>query len=79
MRVRIVSDPIKLPEYYTGRYGCSEEGMVMVCGTYEAGDWLRECVSGTLIGVSRPDPRKGERDGKTGALIVRLGKVPHAR
>ena len=72
IRVRITSDPIRLPDYNTGRYGCSEVGMVMVCGTYQAADWLKTCESGSLIEVPRPDKKNAEYDQKTGALIIRL-------
>ena len=72
LRVRITSDPIKLPEYYTGRYGCSELGMVMITGTYQAADWLKTCESGSLIEVPMPDRKKAERDPKTGAIIIKL-------
>ncbi len=74
MMVRIVSDPIKLPDYYTGRYGCSERGMVLVCGTYGAADWLATCHSGSLIEVPRPDKRRPERDPKTDAILIRLNE-----
>ncbi len=70
--VRVTSDPIRLPEYRTGRYGCSEMGMVLLVGKYEAGDWLKTCVSGSFIKVPRPDGRKLERDEKTGALLITL-------
>lgn len=72
IRVRITSDPIKLPDYNTGRYGCSEIGMILVCGTYQAADWLKTCESGSLIEVPRPDKKNMERDQKTGAIIIRL-------
>jgi hypothetical protein len=72
IRVRITSDPIRLPDYNTGRYGCSEVGMVLVCGTYQAADWLNTCESGSLIEVPRPDKKNAEYDQKTGALIIRL-------
>lgn len=74
LSVRIVSDPIKLPDYYTGRYGCSERGMVLICGTFAAADWLATCHSGSLIEVPRPDSRRPERDSKTDALIIRLNE-----
>ena len=72
LRVRITSDPIKLPEYHTGRYGCSELGMVLLMGTYQAADYLMGCQSGSLVEVSMPDRKRPERDGKTGAIIIRL-------
>ena len=72
LRVRITSDPIKLPDYYIGRYGCSELGMVMLMGTYGAADYLKGCHSGFLVEVPMPDRKRAERDQKTGAIIIRL-------
>lgn len=72
LKVRITSDPIRLPEYYTGRYGCSELGMVMLTGTFQAADYLNTCESGSLVEVPMPDRKHAERDGKTGALLIRL-------
>lgn len=72
MPARIMSDPIRLPEFQTGRYACSEIGMLLVCGSYRAADFLRDCASGSLVDLPRPDMRHLERDGKTGAIIIRL-------
>ena len=72
LKVRIASDTIKLPDFYTGRYGCSELGMVMVTGTYQAADYLKNCSSGTLIEVPMPDRKNPDRDQKTGAILIRL-------
>jgi ribosomal protein RSM22 (predicted rRNA methylase) len=72
LAVRITSDPIRLPDFHLGRYGCSELGMVMVTGTYAAADYLKTCSSGSLIEVSMPDRKHPERDEKTGAIIIRL-------
>jgi hypothetical protein len=72
LSVRITSDPIRLPEYHTGRYGCSELGMVLLMGTYQAADYLMGCHSGSLVEVPMPDRKRPERDGKTGAIIIRL-------
>lgn len=72
LKVRITSDPIRLPEYYTGRYGCSELGMVMLTGTFQAADYLNKCESGSLVEVPMPDKKNIERDGKTGAFLIRL-------
>jgi hypothetical protein len=72
LRVRVTSDPIKLPDYYTGRYGCSERGMVMLTGTYQAADWLKTCNSGSLVEVPQPDRKNPEIDPKTGAIVIRL-------
>jgi hypothetical protein len=72
LKVRITSDPIRLPDFYTGRYGCSELGMVMITGTYQAADYLKTCNSGSLVDVNRPDRKRPERDPKTDAIIIRL-------
>lgn len=73
LRVRVASDPIRLPEFMSGRYGCSELGMVLVEGDYQASDYLREkCDSGKLIEVPMPDRKRAERDPKTDALVIRL-------
>lgn len=72
LRVRVTSDPIKLPDYYTGRYGCSARGMVMLTGTYQAADWLKNCHSGSLVEVPQPDMKNPEIDPKTGAIVIRL-------
>ncbi len=72
LKVRVTSDPIRLPEYHTGRYGCSERGMVMLTGTYQAADYLQTCHSGSLVGVPMPDRKHPEIDGKTDAIIIRL-------
>jgi hypothetical protein len=70
--VRITSDPIKLPDFYTGRYGCSEMGMVLLTGTYVAADYLKSLDSGSFVTVPRPAHKKAEIDQKTGALLIRL-------
>jgi ribosomal protein RSM22 (predicted rRNA methylase) len=72
LKVRITSDPIRLPDFYTGRYGCSELGMVLVSGTYQAADYLKECNSGSLIEVPRPERKNPDRDPKTDAIVIRL-------
>ncbi len=72
LTVRITSDPIRLPDFHLGRYGCSELGMVMVTGTYAAADYLKTCASGSLIEVPMPDRKRPERDEKTGAIVIRL-------
>lgn len=72
LSVRITSDPIKLPDFYTGRYGCSEMGMVLLTGTYAAADYLKGLDSGSFVTVPRPAHKKAETDQKTGALLIRL-------
>lgn len=72
--VRIVSDPIRLPDYHVGRYGCSRLGMVLLTGTYQAADYLETCHSGSLIEVDAPPVSNPRRDEKSGAILVPLGK-----
>lgn len=85
--VRITSDPIRLPDYRTGRYGCSELGMVLVTGTGNSGKWLGEeepgsgSASGSLLQLPRPAVKRPPRDEKTGAILIELdgGSRPSAR
>ncbi|ULQ58470.1 hypothetical protein K7I13_07745 [Brucepastera parasyntrophica] len=62
---------IQLPDFHSGRYGCSEIGLVLVSGKYQAADYLKSCESGSLISV----PFSGKnlmRDKKSGAIIIDL-------
>ncbi len=85
--VRITSDPIRLPDYRTGRYGCSEMGLVLVTGSGNAGKWLGDeaagagSASGSLLKLPRPAGRRPERDEKTGAVLISLdgGSIPSPR
>ncbi len=76
--VRIASDPIRLPDYRTGRYGCSEMGMVLVTGSGNAGKWLADeapetgSPSGSLLRLTRPAGKRPDRDEKTGAILIAL-------
>lgn len=72
LKVRIESDPIKLPEYRTGRYGCSRLGMVLVTGAFAEGDYLQTCESGSLIELPAPALKTLSRDEKSDALIIPL-------
>ncbi len=83
--VRVASDPIRLPDYRTGRYGCSELGMVLVTGSGPSGKWLSdeapgaESGSGALLRLPRPAGRYPRRDEKSGALLIELdGGAPAA-
>lgn len=72
LTVRVSSDPIKLPDYFTGRYACSELGLVLITGKFAQGDYLKNLEFGALLEVPRPKVKNPERDEKTGALLVRL-------
>jgi len=67
--IRIVSDtfPVPFKKSGIGCYGCSERGMVLVTANPTKGG---ELASGTLLNL--PLPENGQRDPKTGALIVPL-------
>ena len=75
LRIRILSDPIRLPGYRTGRYGCSDLGMVLVSGGHEAGAYLDRCHSGHCIELPRPNRKELERDSKSGALLIELDRT----
>lgn len=72
LRIRILSEPIRLPNYFTGRYACSDIGMLLVKGTYGAGDFLQDCAFGSLLEIPRPDIKSLEIDQKSGALEIIL-------
>lgn len=72
LRIRILSEPIRLPNYFTGRYACSDIGILLVKGTYGAGDFLQECAFGSLLEIPRPDIKSLEIDQKSGALEIIL-------
>jgi len=59
--IRIISDPMRLPERVSGYYGCSEEGLVLV-------KTRKALKSGDIISVKK-NPG-GPRDEKTGAIVV---------
>ncbi|MCQ2577296.1 MAG: small ribosomal subunit Rsm22 family protein [Treponema sp.] len=59
--IRIISDPMRLPERITGYYGCSSDGLVLV-------KTRQNLKSGDIINVKE---KKGDqRDEKTGAVVV---------
>jgi len=73
--VRVASDPIRLPGYRTGRYGCSEIGLTLVTGGGPSGHWLNDIgdgSSGTLLRLPRPPVKNPPRDEKTGAILIEL-------
>ncbi|MDR2662374.1 MAG: rRNA methyltransferase [Treponema sp.] len=70
-RIRVISDAFPLlqtaPSQW-GRYGCSEQGLVLIAGNR----WeMEQTESGSLLEL--PFPKDEQRDPKTGALIVLCG------
>jgi ribosomal protein RSM22 (predicted rRNA methylase) len=65
--VRVISDAFPLPDNYFGRYGCSALGLVLLSGE---GNYIENITSGSFITVNIT--AKGQRDKKSGALIVLL-------
>jgi hypothetical protein len=67
--VRIISDafPVSVGKTGTGRYGCSQKGMVLVTGSRTQ---LNAAVSGTLLEL--PFPADERRDPISGALVVTI-------
>lgn len=61
LSIRIISDPMKLPERITGYYGCSIEGLVLV-------KTRQQLKSGDIISIKKKSG--GQRDEKTGAVVV---------
>lgn len=73
LRLRIASDPIKIPSKGTGRYACSELGLTLLLEKYIPGKGRESYTSGDL--VSLPSLKDKERkflpvDAKTGAKII---------
>jgi hypothetical protein len=67
--VRIISDAFPLPgEGNAGRYGCSEQGLILVRGKKRAIDAL---VSGALAETAPANPPR--QDPKSGAFIAEAG------
>lgn len=62
LRVRLVSDPIRLPGEWDGRYSCSDLGYTLVIGPAARED------AGSLLDLDRPAPVT--RDDKSGAVLV---------
>lgn len=60
--IRIISDPMRLPERVTGYYGCSQDGLILV-------KTRNQLKSGDIISPKQNSSSK-VRDEKTGALIV---------
>ena len=69
LKIRIISEPFKIPGNFIGRYGCSAKGKVLVrtigrWHDFKPGDYLDSEM-----------PKHSETDRKSGALIVDLGGV----
>lgn len=62
LRIRLVSDLIRLPGGRSGRYACSDQGYTLALGA------ASDLPAGTLVETSRP--QKKERDDKSGAVIA---------
>jgi hypothetical protein len=70
-RIRVISDAFPLSQTAAdrwGRYGCSEQGLVLVAGDRRE---MEQAVSGSLPEL--PFPKEGKRDPKTGALVILCG------
>ena len=67
--IRIVSDtfPVPFQKGGLGCYGCSERGMILVCGNRTQFNAVQH---GSLLTLTLPN--KEQRDPKTGALIIPL-------
>ncbi|MDR0443009.1 MAG: small ribosomal subunit Rsm22 family protein [Treponema sp.] len=63
---RVVSDAFPLPDNCYGRYGCSEQGLVLLTGDEKRMD---KTVSGALV---TPIFANGQRDAKSGALLAEV-------
>ena len=61
--LRVISDAFPLPPNRFGRYGCSQQGMILLAGEKNA---IEKTASGALVNVIF----KNERDSKSGALIA---------
>lgn len=77
IKLRIASDPFRLPEYKTGHYACSEIGLVLVREKvlHQNAAPLPPATqlhSGDLISVKTKRPDSLPIDEKSGALIIDL-------
>ena len=62
LRVRLVSDPIRLPGGFEGRYSCSDLGYTLVVGA------AAQEAAGSVLETERP--AKPVRDDKSGAVLI---------
>jgi ribosomal protein RSM22 (predicted rRNA methylase) len=65
-KIRVISDAFPLADKKSGRYGCSEDGLVLLTGDKNR---MEKTASGELVSKSGAS---GERDEKSGALIINL-------
>ena len=69
--VRVISDSFRLSDGSRGRYACSSSGYTLVRGA------LADYPSGTLLRLDGALPgARGERDPKSGAVVLRGAPVP---
>jgi ribosomal protein RSM22 (predicted rRNA methylase) len=66
-QVRVISDPFPLPENLFGRYGCSSSGLVLLTGGRNKIEKLSSFKTASPVFAAN-----GERDKKSGALIMRI-------
>ena len=66
-QARIITDAFPLAEGKSGRYACSQKGLVLVTGRRSA---IEACASGALVSAA-PD-KNGARDAKSGALLAEI-------
>ena len=72
LKIRVVSDSIKLPKNATGRYACSKFGLTLVKNNFEN---TKKIHSGTLITVENPSKEISNPtkiDVKSGAKIIKV-------
>ena len=67
LKLRVISDKIKLPDFKTGRYCCSACGLVILSDFFKSKK-LEEINSGTLLSTGKEFSKK--LDPKTGAFIL---------
>jgi len=63
---RIISDSFPLPQSRFGRYGCSQQGLVLLAGAKEL---IEKTASGSLVQAA---VSKDKKDPKSGALLAQL-------
>lgn len=73
LKLRVISDKIRLPDSKTGRYCCSAWGLVILSDYFKSKK-MEEIKSGTLLSTRRDFSKK--TDEKTGAFILDIsGKI----
>ena len=69
--IRIISDAFPLPRGRFGRYGCSNQGLILLAGEKKQIESL-DALSLVEQDASSDNNENGERDEKSGALIMEL-------